>query len=134
MTRIRLSVYELFLDLHQASVLERKSTGADEISERIIAFLGSHSCEPFSASLLAAALNLNYSYLSATFKRVTGQSIIEAHTRLRLQHALALMRSNSLNISDISDRLGYPFYFSRVFKKMYGESPSSYLKQFYRPY
>ncbi|ANY65202.1 AraC family transcriptional regulator [Paenibacillus sp. BIHB 4019] len=136
MTRTSLSVYELFLDLHQASTLERKSTGAEEISERIIAFLGSHSCEPFSARHLAAALNLNYSYLSATFKRVTGQSIIEAHTRLRLQHAVALMRSSSLNISDISDRLGYqnPFYFSRVFKKMYGESPSSYLKQLYRPY
>ncbi|SFE54268.1 AraC-type DNA-binding protein [Paenibacillus algorifonticola] len=134
MTRTSLSVYELFLDLHQASVEERKSTSAEEISEQIIAFLSSHSCEPFSASHLAAALNLNYSYLSATFKRVTGQSIIETHTRLRLQHAVALMRSSSLNISDISDRLGYqnPFYFSRVFKKIYGESPSAYLRQFYR--
>ncbi|OXM85739.1 helix-turn-helix transcriptional regulator [Paenibacillus rigui] len=58
----------------------------------------------------------------------------EAHTKLRMNHALELIRSTSLNVSEISKRLGYqnPYYFSRVFKKVFGESPSAYMSHFYK--
>ncbi|WP_246354138.1 helix-turn-helix domain-containing protein [Paenibacillus phytohabitans] len=44
------------------------------------------------------------------------------------------MRTSSYNVSEISEALGYPnpYYFSRVFKKVLGESPSSYMKHLYR--
>nr|WP_091234239.1 AraC family transcriptional regulator [Fontibacillus panacisegetis] len=44
------------------------------------------------------------------------------------------MRNTSLNVSEISDRLGYnnPYYFSRVFKKVMGEPPSSYWRHLYK--
>ncbi|WP_341282799.1 AraC family transcriptional regulator [Paenibacillus sp. FSL H8-0537] len=45
------------------------------------------------------------------------------------------MRNSTLNISEISAQLGYqnPFYFSKVFKKVFGESPSSYMRHLYKP-
>nr|WP_245855900.1 helix-turn-helix domain-containing protein [Paenibacillus rigui] len=51
-----------------------------------------------------------------------------------MNHALELIRSTSLNVSEISKRLGYqnPYYFSRVFKKVFGESPSAYMSHFYK--
>ncbi|MFC5652056.1 helix-turn-helix domain-containing protein [Paenibacillus solisilvae] len=38
-------------------------------------------------------------------------------------------------MSEVSEQLGYrnPFYFSRVFKKVLGESPTSYMRHFYKP-
>lgn len=88
----------------------------------------------FDAQALSKHLNLNYSYISSAFKKQTGQSVIEAHTKLRINKAIELMKNSSLIVSEISDKLGFtnPYYFSRVFKKVLGESPTSYMKQIYK--
>ncbi len=97
-------------------------------------YLSRHAEENFDSKRLSEFMNLNYSHISTTFAKTTGQTVIEAHTRLRMNKALHLMRTTSLNISEISQRLGFqnPFYFTRVFKKVLGESPSSYMNHFYR--
>ncbi|MNP54582.1 HTH-type transcriptional activator Btr [compost metagenome] len=79
-------------------------------------------------------MELNYNYVSTTFRKLTGQTIVEVHTKLRINKAIDLMRNTSLNVSEISDRLGYnnPYYFSRVFKKVMGEPPSSYWRHLYK--
>lgn len=140
MTRSSIQIYQLFLDLHQASLKhEVKAVGAaggktDTIAGRVMTYLMQHAERDFNSRELSAQLQLNYSYLSATYKRLTGQSIIEVHTKLRMNKAIDMMRNSSMNISEISERLGYknPYYFSRVFKKVLGEAPSSYLRHFYK--
>lgn len=99
-----------------------------------MAYLSRHAEEEFDAKGLSEYMNLNYSHLSATFSKITGQTIIDAHTRLRMNKALHLLRTTSMNVSEISERLGFqnPFYFTRVFKKVLGESPSYYMNHFYR--
>lgn len=135
MTRTSLNVYQFFLELHAAASDQDGITeAARRLTERIMAYLVAHLEEPFDAARLQTHLNMNYSYISASFKRSTGKSIVETHTLLKLNKAIELMRLSSLNIAEISERLGYqnPFYFSRVFKKVYGESPSAYMRQFYK--
>lgn len=138
MTRTSILVYQLFLDLHQATLTQEISETyggkANSISGRVMDYLVAHSNSEFDSGKLSRELSLNYSYLSSSFKKQTGQSIIEAHTKLRMNKAIDMMRNTSLNISEISERLGYknPFYFSRVFKKVLGEAPTSYLRHFYK--
>ncbi|MBD0381490.1 helix-turn-helix transcriptional regulator [Paenibacillus sp. WST5] len=137
MTRVSLQAYLLFMELKQASLPPSASpdTGrsTDTLDGRVIAYLMQHMEEDYDSGKLAAHMNLNYSYLSAAFKKLTGRSILEVHTRLRMNRAIELMRTSSMPVSELSERLGYknPFYFSRVFKKTTGESPSAYRNQFY---
>ncbi|KRE41197.1 AraC family transcriptional regulator [Paenibacillus sp. Soil522] len=139
MTRSSILVFQLFLDLHEASLTQEspESNGgkAHTIAGRVMSYLAQHSNGEFDSAKLSGELSLNYSYLSASFKKQTGQSIIEAHTKLRMNKAIDIMRNTSLNISEISERLGYknPYYFSRVFKKVLGEAPTSYLRHYYKP-
>ncbi|WP_426452465.1 AraC family transcriptional regulator [Paenibacillus sp. S-38] len=137
MTRTSLSVYSFLLDLHtSASHAANGAVGSgSRLADRVMAYLSSRVEEPYDGVKLAAHLNMNYSYVSSSFKKATGQSIIAAHTRLKLNMAVKLIRHSTLNIAEISERLGYqnPFYFSRVFKKIFGEPPSAYARQFYQP-
>lgn len=54
-------------------------------------------------------------------------------TRIRLKRAEQLLKITDLPISDIAAEVGFsdPFYFSKTFKKVYGVSPSQYIKQIY---
>lgn len=137
MTLVSLKVYQLFLELRQAEEAQKihKSTGkTNRIVGKVMEYLTQNVTEDYDSKQLSTFLNLNYSYLSATFKNLTGHSIVEAHAKLRMNKAIHLMRSTSMNISEISERLGYrnPFYFSRVFKKILGEPPSTYMSHFYK--
>lgn len=136
MTRASLNVYQFFLELHAAvSDHDGSAEAARRSTERIMSYLVAHLEDPFDAARLQAHLNMNYSYISALFKRATGKSIVGTHTLLKLNKAIELMWLSSLNLAEISERLGYqnPFYFSRMFKKVYGEPPSAYMRQFYKP-
>ncbi|WP_419872650.1 helix-turn-helix domain-containing protein [Candidatus Pristimantibacillus sp. PTI5] len=137
MMQLSLRVCQLFLDLQKQMKQQEKEkhTGkADTVAGRVITFLLQHCEEDFDSASLAGYMKLNYSYLSAAFKEQTGQTIVETHARLRMGKAIEWMRNSSLNVSEISEQLGYrnPYYFSRVFKKVLGESPSSYMSNIYK--
>jgi len=138
MTRISIQVYQLLLDLHQALVKHKaedsKIDKKDMLAGRVLTYLSQQTDTDFNSKSLSDHLKLNYNYLSTTFKQQTGQSIIEVHTKLRMNKAIDLMQNTSMNVSEMSERLGYknPFYFSRVFKKVMGEAPSTFSRHFYK--
>lgn len=137
-TRTSLQVYELFLDLHAASVSKEDTPSVHAKSASLVgkvtAYLMDHAHMEFHAEQLSQHMGLNYNYISTTFRQQSGQTIIEVHTKLRILKAIDLMRHTSLNISEISEQLRYtsPYYFSRVFKKVMGEPPSSYWRHLYK--
>ena len=55
-------------------------------------------------------------------------SFLQYLTKIRLEHALELLRTTEDKTYIIASRVGYmePNYFSYVFKKQYGISPSKY--------
>jgi len=77
---------------------------------------------------LANDLNLSPSYLSVTFKNSSGENISVFITRIRLEMALHHLKDPTLSMHDIAKQIGYvdSHYFSRVFKKKYGFTPSEY--------
>ncbi|WP_337102162.1 AraC family transcriptional regulator [Paenibacillus sp. YIM B09110] len=136
LTRISISAYRFLLDLASMNAISSSKRGtAAELADRVLNYLSAHLEEPFNASEIGKHLNMNYSHISATFRKTTGQSIVETHTRLKMNKAVELLRTSSRTITEISEQLGYqnPFYFTRVFKKTFGEPPSSFIQQFYKP-
>ena len=69
-------------------------------------------------------------YLSSLFKKNMNKKFTEHLNELRIAHAVAIMGANTRSVSEISAKCGFsdPLYFSKVFKKSVGVSPSEYIK------
>lgn len=77
-------------------------------------------------------LYLSAAYFSSVFKKETGQSFVSYLTKERLSQAVILLETTTDKSYMIAEKVGYsePNYFSYVFKKHYGLSPSKYRNQF----
>lgn len=77
---------------------------------------------------LASSANLSKFAFARKYKELTGTSPIQAFINLKMRHACYLLDISSKNVSEISRNLGYDdaYYFSRIFKKVIGMSPSQY--------
>lgn len=73
-------------------------------------------------------LGVSATYFSSVFKKETGMSFVSYLTQLRLEEALNLLKTTEEKSYVIAQMVGYeePNYFSYVFKKQYGVSPSKY--------
>jgi len=69
------------------------------------------------------------SYLSIILKKEMGITFIEYLTKVRMEHAKKLLDETQMKHYEIAEACGYsnPTYFSSIFKKIYGVSPSTYL-------
>lgn len=77
---------------------------------------------------LAEEVFLSSSYLSALFKKGTGQTISDYISNIRISHAKEMLIKTDYKISEISEYVGYinQFYFSSCFKKSVGVSPQEF--------
>lgn len=93
-------------------------------------YLAEHYAEKLTLEALAASQNISISQLKRIFKEQTGQSVIPYLTSLRIKAAKKLIRESGLNFSQIALAVGYDniYYFSSVFKKHTGMTPTEYSK------
>lgn len=71
------------------------------------------------------------SYLSIILKKELGITFIEYLTKIRMEKAKKLLDETQMKQYEIAEACGYsnPTYFSTIFKRYYGVSPSSYLNK-----
>lgn len=83
-----------------------------------------------SVDTLCQFLNVSASYFSTLFKRETGTSFVRYLTNVRMEKALKMLNTTEEKAYNIAGKVGYmdPNYFSYVFKKHYGVSPTKYRK------
>lgn len=78
-------------------------------------------------TLEEAARSLNYSskYLGKVFKEITGESIVDYITKVKMERAKTLVLSGKYKTYEISDIIGYKNtdYFTRLFKEYHGLTP-----------
>lgn len=75
---------------------------------------------------IAQAQNISYEWLRKAFKKVTGTSPGQYLLNLKIEKTGQMLRETSLTISEIASKTGFEseFYFSKIFKKKTGLSPS----------
>lgn len=78
----------------------------------------------------AQSRNMSVSWFLRNFKQTTKLSPMQYILNIRMNNAVSLLETTEYNVTEISAIVGYdnPLYFSRVFKKMKGVSPSDYRK------
>lgn len=77
---------------------------------------------------VAAKFNLSIYYFSRIFKDILGYNFPDYVNMLRVKKAKQLLHNNEISIKEICYAAGYsdPNYFSKVFKKYEGVTPSEY--------
>ncbi len=116
-------------------VVFRSSAAFSEPVEKIReGILKNYSRVDFSLDEVIRQQPFHYDYLRKRFKKEVGVSPLEYMTNLRMKSAemlLTAMWANEYTVSEIARMCGYDdaLYFSRVFKKHYGCSPSTFAKK-----
>ena len=77
---------------------------------------------------VAAHVEVSSAYLSNLFSRHLGRSFTDHLTEYRIERAKQLLSEGHHSVKSISHMVGYhdPNYFSRLFKKQTGQSPTEY--------
>jgi two-component system response regulator YesN len=85
-----------------------------------------------SLNWLASEMYMNADYLGKLFKRETGENFSNYVMKTRIQRATEMIAQEvDIKIFELAERLGFgdnPQYFSQVFKKYKGSTPSEYMK------
>lgn len=103
---------------------------SNTVMSRIITDIQEGYTQDISLALLSEKYSISSSHLSALIKRELGLSFSEYITAKRMQKARELLKDEQLSIESIAEAVGYHdyFYFTKVFKKSHGISPSKYRK------
>ena len=106
---------------------EEEGISTPELCRRAQAFLEENYADDISLEELSRNLGISQSYLSRSFKKETGESLIDFLTKIRIDRAAELLKGE-MRTADVAAAVGLPDpkYFSRVFKKVKGISPSDY--------
>lgn len=96
--------------------------------EKVMHYIQQHIEHKIALRDLAELVQLSPTYLSRSFKTITGYSIIEFVNRMKIEQAKTMLLEGDRKIKDVAQTLGFTdeFYFSRIFKKLEGISPSEY--------
>jgi TolB-like protein/AraC-like DNA-binding protein len=81
--------------------------------------------EHFGVSELADAMNMSRSNLLRKVKKETNLSVSQLISQVRLTRAMELLKTTSLNVSEVSHQVGFnsPSYFIKCFRERYGYPP-----------
>ncbi|MCR5057238.1 MAG: response regulator [Clostridiales bacterium] len=118
-------IIHIALDLREDHSLSRYH----DVMKDAIAYISEHySDEELSLNTLAAQVNFSPNHLSSIFKQETGQPFIKYLTDYRMDMAKELLRRTSKKSNEIGIMVGYkdPHYFSYLFKKTQGVTPTQF--------
>ncbi len=117
--------------LRKMLIIEETEDDKKIISDELLKYIDEHYSEKIGLGELAAKSFYNPSYFSRIFKKVTGMTLIDYITNIRINKACELLLATELPVSEIAMRVGCnnnsAFYES--FKKIKGVTPSQYKKQ-----
>lgn len=104
-------------------------TGSPLVNQAM-AYIRENVYSPLSVSAVCGRMGYSNPYLSALFRQCCHCSITEYISRVKIDSAKALIRRGATNFTEIAATLCYsdPHYFSRVFRRVTGMSPSEYRK------
>lgn len=103
----------------------------DGIVRKTCRYVMKHVEEDVTLEDVATEVRVSKSYIGKLFKQKTGSNFNDYVTKVKMEHAKALLRSGDYKNYEISDKLGYssPDYFGRLFKQYSGYTPLEFRKQ-----
>lgn len=100
----------------------------DKIVEAAKEYVRENYGEKLTLAAIASKIGISQGYLSSVFKKQTGGNLNDYINQIKIEKAKELLEKHEYMMYEISDMLGFenPYYFSKVFKKLTGITPSEY--------
>ena len=118
--------------LRLIALLSQKPRATQNVGSRLILseaeFISSHYSEEIDLNACAERCGFSRSRFTHLFTEILGISPYRYQQKFRLEQACELLCSSTLPISEVSESVGFDdaLYFSRLFKKRFGVTPSEY--------
>ena len=129
---ISLYMHHIFITINRY-IKEGKENKNDTINdiERAAHYFKDNFTKPISVEQYALEHLMSVNWFIHSFKSVMKMSPMQYIISLRISTAKGLLEKSTKNIAEISNEIGYdnPLYFSRLFKKCTGLTPTEYRKQ-----
>ena len=106
------------------------STYIQEEMEYARRYFNEHYNEPISIQDYAESRNMSVCYFQRNFKQIVNHTPMQYLLTIRVNNAASLLETTDYSMAEIAAIVGYedPLYFSRLFRKLKGVSPSEYRK------
>ena len=110
------------------NVAGQKKEYSNEAIEKAKEYIRQNYRKDLSLEEMSRQMDMSPYYFSKLFKEVTGSNFVEYVTGVRMDQAKKLLLQGKNSIKQICAEIGYsdPNYFSRIFKKYEGVTPSEY--------
>lgn len=102
--------------------------GYSRVVQDAINYIDFNLQESLSLALVAKEISADRKYLSTLFRKETGKTLTDYIREKRIQQSLRYLGLTSASVADIAERVGIldVNYFSRLFHKQVGMTPSHY--------
>lgn len=127
------AVEEILIECYRQTVAQSmkdaNSAGAGlQCVQDVITFLNTNYFRKLTGSLLEEQLSYNFDYLNQLFRKNLDTTIFHMLEQIRMENAKDLLLSRDLNMEQIAEMVGFlnESYFSKVFKRYTGLSPTQY--------
>jgi AraC-like DNA-binding protein len=129
--QIRLLAQALVLELIRTFGPNEPGRVPPPALRKALAHTDANLARPLSVAELARQAERSTSGITGLFRAYCGTSPVQWVNRRRVERARELLATSGLPVGEIGAAVGIedPFYFSRLFKKLTGQSPRAYRKE-----
>jgi AraC family transcriptional regulator of arabinose operon len=113
---------------HLAGTMERRKNKLSTELQTMLHYLNQLDAEKFHSNHMSRHFAMSFKQINRLFKKEIGTTVYDYFLTQKINTAKMLLRDSAMAVSQISFRLGYsdPHYFSNIFRKKTGHSPSAY--------
>lgn len=113
------------------TLTNRLNLGSRNLADEVGRYLRRHYVEKLSMEMLAHQFFVSKSTLMNAFKKRFGKTVNQYLTEFRLEQAKKLLERTTLSINEVAEACGFSDqnYFTKVFVKGFGKTPSAYRAQ-----
>lgn len=127
---LEMNLRQLFIMLQRYFITSLKTDNTRVVTEidKATMYFNEHYSEDISIDEYAENNHVSISWFIRNFKQYTGTTPMQYILSKRMYNAEILLQNSSYNVTEVARIVGYdnPLYFSRIFKKAKGLSPSEY--------
>jgi len=133
-TLTAMRVSELFIEISREYLMTALQSNHSKNTKSLIKlnalldYIHLNYARKITGADIEQSFDCNFDYMNRVFSQVTGHTITKYINQVRINHAKELLDATHLSIGEVGYQVGLedPYYFSKVFKKYVGMSPSEY--------
>jgi len=137
------NIHSFFLELSQdylSAYLMKENENVTHVkksslvAENVLHYLNVNYSMKINSKMIEEKFEVNFDYLNRIFNAITGETIFQYLTKVRINQAEELIRTTNLPFGEIGYLVGIEdqFYFSKLFKKITGLTPTGYYHNFHQ--